>query len=254
MRLARPTRPRPKAESPRRTVDSDGVVTVELRPGARGPGRVAAIALFALTLVVGGLLWLRRAPAGTRLAEGRTARSAAPAANAPSRASLPMNAARDRTSPDDALAANAPQGSAPTDEEPADPTDEAGETREGLAEATTTPPTIGGFPAPGTKRIKRGIVVPEDFKLPPGYVRHYQSTDKGRMLEAILMFHPDYQPLDAQGKPLALPPDRVVPPSMAPPGLPLEMLNVPKDAYAERQEPPPPGFGEGDDDASSSHR
>ena len=64
---------------------------------------------------------------------------------------------------------------------------------------------ITSQPFSHTKRIKRGIVVPEDFTLPPGYVRHYQSTDKGRMLEAMLMFHPDYQPRGAQGEPLPLP-------------------------------------------------
>jgi len=82
------------------------------------------------------------------------------------------------------------------------------------------------FPPPGTKSIKRGIVVPDDFELPPGYVRHYQTTDDGRRLPAILLFHPDYRPRDANGKPIPLPKDRVVPPEMAPPGLPIRMLDV----------------------------
>jgi hypothetical protein len=79
----------------------------------------------------------------------------------------------------------------------------------------------------GTKPIKRGIIVPDDFELPPGYVRHFQSTDDGQRLPAILMFSPDYEWVDAQGKPLALPPDRVVPPEMAPPGLPIQLLEPP---------------------------
>ena len=81
------------------------------------------------------------------------------------------------------------------------------------------------FPPPGTKPIKRGIVVPDDFELPPGYVRHYQTTDDGRRLPPILMFHPDYAG--------PVPEDRIVPPDMAPPGLPLEMLDP-------DQAPPPP--------------
>jgi hypothetical protein len=93
---------------------------------------------------------------------------------------------------------------------------------------------ISVFPAPGTKRIKQGIVVPDEYTLPPGYVRHFQATDKGQMLRPILMFHPDYQPVDASGAPIAVPPDRVVPAALAPAGLPIEMLDVPEDAYADR--------------------
>jgi hypothetical protein len=81
---------------------------------------------------------------------------------------------------------------------------------------------------PGTKPIKRGIVVPEGFELPPGYVRHYQTTDNGQMLEPILTFHPDHQPLDANGQPLQVPENRVVPVEMAPPGMPIVMLEVPE--------------------------
>lgn len=92
------------------------------------------------------------------------------------------------------------------------------------------------FPAPGTKLIKRGIIVPDDFPLPPGYVRHFQATDKGRMLQAILMFHPDYKPLDAAGNAVTVPADRVVPPEMAPAGLPVELLDVPEDAYADSED------------------
>lgn len=115
---------------------------------------------------------------------------------------------------------------------------------------------IEAFPAPGTKRIKRGLIVPEDFELPPGYVRHFQATDKGQMLEPILMFHPDYELTDADGNPIPMPSDRVVPADMAPPGLPMDILQVPEDAYAERDET----FGDagpmdedtGDDESDSS--
>jgi len=72
--------------------------------------------------------------------------------------------------------------------------------------------------------VKRGIVVPEDFALPEGYVRHYQMMDDGQRLPPILMFHPDYQLVDERGAPVPLPEDRVVPPDLAPPGLPIRML------------------------------
>src|SRR5689334_3480275 len=41
------------------------------------------------------------------------------------------------------------------------------------------PSGIALFPPPGTKPLKRGIIVPEGYQLPPGYVRHYQTTDDG---------------------------------------------------------------------------
>jgi hypothetical protein len=85
---------------------------------------------------------------------------------------------------------------------------------------------------PGTKPLKRGIVVPEDFPLPPGYVRHYQSTDDGERVAAILMFHPDYQPTDESGQPIELPENRVVPQELAPPGMPIELLKLPESAEA----------------------
>ena len=101
--------------------------------------------------------------------------------------------------------------------------------READEEQTGNEPTgIALFPPPGTKPIKRGIIVPNDFALPPGYVRHYQTTDDGHQLPPILMFHPDYQPVDDRGEPIPLPEDRVVPPEMAPPGLSVQVLEVPQ--------------------------
>jgi hypothetical protein len=85
------------------------------------------------------------------------------------------------------------------------------------------------FPPMGSKPIKRGIVVPEGFELPPGYVRHYQATDDGELLPPILMFHPDYEFVDSKGAPVAIPADRVVPPELAPAGMPIQMLQPPDD-------------------------
>ncbi len=92
---------------------------------------------------------------------------------------------------------------------------------------------LGAFNPPGTKPTLVGLAVPEDFPLPPGYVRHYQATDDGQRVEPILMFAPDYQPLGADGQPVAVPSDRVVPPELAPPGLPIRRIAVPA---------PTPGF------------
>ncbi|MFI5396147.1 MAG: hypothetical protein ACHQ9S_11500 [Candidatus Binatia bacterium] len=95
-------------------------------------------------------------------------------------------------------------------------------------EATDQPTGIALFPPPGTKPILRGILVPEDFQLPEGYVRHYQATDDGQRVPAILMFHPDYQLVNERGEPIPMPKDRVVPPEMVPPGLPVQMLEPPE--------------------------
>ncbi len=85
---------------------------------------------------------------------------------------------------------------------------------------------IALFPPPGTVPALRGIVVPDDFPLPEGYVRHHQVSDDGEALPAILMFHPDYRWVDAKGEPIEIPADRVVPPELAPPGLPVQMLEL----------------------------
>jgi hypothetical protein len=87
---------------------------------------------------------------------------------------------------------------------------------------------IAAFPPPGTKPLRRGIVVPEGFELPEGYVRHFQTTDDGKQLEPILMFHPDYVLVDERGEAVPLPESRIVPPELAPPGLTVRMLDVPE--------------------------
>jgi len=87
---------------------------------------------------------------------------------------------------------------------------------------------IAAFPPPGTDPPKPGIIVPETFELPEGYVRHHQVTDDGEALPPILMFHPDYEFVGEDGVPLVLPDDRVVPPELAPPGMPIELLEIPE--------------------------
>ena len=96
---------------------------------------------------------------------------------------------------------------------------------------------IAAFEPPGTDPPKPGIIVPEDFPLPEGYVRHYQADDDGNQLPPILMFHPDYEFVDESGTPVALPEDRVVPAELAPSGLPIRMLDPAKPPA--RPAPPP---------------
>jgi hypothetical protein len=86
---------------------------------------------------------------------------------------------------------------------------------------------IGAFPPPGTSPPLVGLAVPEDYVLPEGYVRHFQATDDGQRIEPILMYSPDFDFFDASGKPIAIPPDRVVPPGMAPPGLATRRIEIP---------------------------
>jgi hypothetical protein len=93
--------------------------------------------------------------------------------------------------------------------------------------AEETPSGIGLFPPPGTDPIKLGIVVPDDYELPEGYLRHYQVTDDGQELQPILLFHPDYVVYGDGGEPIPLPSDRVVPPELAPPGMPIQTLELP---------------------------
>jgi hypothetical protein len=95
---------------------------------------------------------------------------------------------------------------------------------------------IAAFPPPGTKPVKRGIVVPDDFALPEGFVRHYQATDDGRQLAPILMLHPDYDLVDARGERVALPDDRVVPPELAPADMPVQILELPAPQAASDRE------------------
>ena len=89
---------------------------------------------------------------------------------------------------------------------------------------------LGAFQPPGTRPPLIGLAVPEDFVLPEGYVRHYQATDDGQRIEAILMFAPDRPFFDAAGRPIAIPADRVVPPELAPPGLPIRRIEIPPPA------------------------
>ncbi|MFN2426051.1 MAG: hypothetical protein ABR587_06350 [Candidatus Binatia bacterium] len=87
---------------------------------------------------------------------------------------------------------------------------------------------IGAFPPPGTSPPLEGLAVPDDYVLPEGYVRHGQATDDGQPIEPILMYSPDYVFDDANGNPVEIPEDRVVPPEHAPPGFPIRPIKIPE--------------------------
>jgi hypothetical protein len=128
-----------------------------------------------------------------------------------------------------------PQPVAPAEAAPAAP-DEEKATENEMGEDQLT--GIALFPPPGTKPILRGFVVPDDFEVPEGYVKHYQTTDHGQQLAPILMFHPDYQLVDENGQPIPMPKDRVVPRELLPPGMSDQILQVPP-------EPPDQPLGSG---------
>lgn len=93
---------------------------------------------------------------------------------------------------------------------------------------------LGAFLPPGTSPPLVGLAVPEQFALPKGYVRHHQATDDGQRIEAILMFAPDFQLFDANNAPVAMPANRVVPPELAPAGLPIRRIEIPASREAGR--------------------
>lgn len=99
---------------------------------------------------------------------------------------------------------------------------------------------LGAFNPPGTRPPLIGIAVGADFELPPGYVRHHQFTDDGQRIEPILMFSPDHPRVTAMGQAAARPQDLVVPPALAPPGLPIRHIVVPPAVEAGATEPSPP--------------
>ncbi|MBI2396542.1 MAG: hypothetical protein HYV17_02010 [Xanthomonadales bacterium] len=118
--------------------------------------------------------------------------------------------------PDDLAAYFSPGDAEPTMAELIEALNDAG-VREGIA----------AFNPPGTSPLLRGIAVPPEFQLPPGYVRHHQVTDQGEDIEPILMFAPEVQFFDEHGQPITIPEDRVVPPELAPPGLPIRSIDLP---------------------------
>ncbi|MDE1999165.1 MAG: hypothetical protein KGI91_15455 [Burkholderiales bacterium] len=124
------------------------------------------------------------------------------------------------------LSSYVPRGAKPTMNEVIDRLHQAG-IHTGLA----------AFNPPGTRPPLIGLAVPEDFVLPDGYVRHYQATDDGQRIEPILMFAPDRQFFDANHQPIKIPENRVVPPELAPPGMPIRRIVIPAPLQPETSGP-----------------
>lgn len=203
-----------------RRTDADGVVWIE------EPGRPRLRAALGVLLVAAlGLLgfWFLRPP------HEQAPPEPPPAERAPetprSSASRPPPPARDPM--ERAMHQALEQHPLPPPEEEAEPP--PGSQQEITVEQL--PPGDGtgihAFPRPGTKPLRGGIIVPDGYTLPPGYLRHYQTTDDGEQLPPILTFHPDYHPVGADGQPLAIPPDRIVPRELAPFGMPVRWLDPP---------------------------
>jgi len=128
--------------------------------------------------------------------------------------------------PEAAASPRLPQAAAPRS------ADNSSETPSPLAPSVARPNDgpvgIHAFPPLGTRPQLTGMIVPDDFELPPGYVRHFQSSDDGQRLPPILMYDPLNPPLDEFGEPIEMPADRVVPTDRAPAGMPVDMLELPE--------------------------
>jgi len=203
----------------RSRIDADGVKVVEVAGVRKG---VWLLGLALLLAGAAGVLALRLA-LGANAPEAESAPVVAPVAAAPSAPPPPSAVVAPRAHPIRRSAA------APPPPPPADAAlrPEVAPLPEFPDQPVDGPSGIALFPPLGTDPPKRGILVPEDFELPEGYVRHHQATDDGESLPPILMFHPDYDWLDENGNAIALPEDRIVPPELAPPGMPIELLELP---------------------------
>jgi hypothetical protein len=205
--------------------DGEGVRVVRKSGAARArawPWALAAIA------VVGVVAWWLRVPA---MRGGDAVAAGAPRGGANVSGPIGPSASADSSRPPVSHHKQAPMpGDDPNDLAsyigPGDPEPTGAEVIEALQEAGVRT-GIGAFNPPGTSPPLVGLAVPDDFDLPDGYVRHHQVTDEGVPIEPILMFSPDFTLYDDRGRPVAMPADRVVPPSLAPPGLPLRRIQIP---------------------------
>jgi hypothetical protein len=235
---ARPALPPPSA------TDGDGVRVARTPPTRREVARGAGLVALVAAIAAGAWVLLAPAPPGATVAGagGGTPDVAQPAARTSVRAAPVPGGERGRArsfpsgpparsvpvapeiGPDD-LPTGDPDDLA-TYVSPDDPEPTMGEVIQALHDIGDHT-GLGAFNPPGTSPPLAGIAVPPDFELPPGYVRHHQFTDEGEPLEPILMFSPDAVLRDADGREIALPEDRVVPPPLAPPGLVVRPIVIP---------------------------
>ena len=215
-------------QAPSSRADGEGLRVTPKTPTARG--RMLPWAVVVAIVITVALVWWLRMPEpaqGTNavVAQAGMDRDAAagPTDGRPSSARVALQAASlqepyamPSNDPDDLAAYFQPGDPEPTGAQVIEALQQAG-VRTGL----------GAFNPPGTSPPLLGLAVPEGFELPEGYVRHHQVTDEGVPIEPILMFSPDFTLYDRQGRPIAMPPDRVVPPALAPPGMPLRQIRIP---------------------------
>ena len=221
--------------------DGDGVRVIREPGPLPAAGRV--VKALAATVVVAGIATLLLSPPSSRTGTDR--RGSADTASVAVAAPRPLHAAPMRAT---APAVRIPQRHAAVQAMPIAPSPDdlpSGDPNDIATYVSPTDPAptmteviqalhdmgdntgIGAFNPPGTSPPLRGLAVPEDFVLPQGYVRHHQVTDEGEPLEPILMFSPDGTFVDASGREIAIPEDRVVPPEMAPPGLTIREITIP---------------------------
>jgi hypothetical protein len=204
-----------------RHVDSDGVTRIESRRTGGGSW-IVGLALGFTVLCLALSAWLVLSP-GT--ATGEDGEPPRPPENTPPRASAPPPS----TAPRPAQPTVRPEVQPVVQQTSATSPQPEPQQPPMTQDAEDTGPAEGiKLYRPGTKPLKQGIIVPDDFEVPQGYMRHYQTTDDGQMQKPILMFHPDYKPVDSNGQPVELPANRVVPPELAPPGMPIDILELPK--------------------------
>ena len=210
--------------------DDDGVRVLR-KPGPRFGFEARASAAIALVvgIAVGGGLLLPGDGAPTAIVDSPTPPAQAPATHGDADIQGTALAVARSLDPSTTMAATraTPASGDPDDLanyfQPGDPVPSTANLIRALNEAGVRT-GIAAFNPPGTSPPLEGLAVPADFELPPGYVRHHQATDDGETIEPILMFSPDLVLRDAQGRPIPLPANLVVPPELAPPGLPLRWV------------------------------
>lgn len=210
--------------------DGDGVrVTAKASGGRRHLGLYALLALVVVAVGVAYLVMRPGPQAPVVDAKETPAEEARRAVTAVARADPAITARDDRPAPPELpneLRSLDPDDVA-TYIRPGDPEPTAAELIDALRHAGIHS-GIAAFNPPGTSPPLPGLAAPEDVELPEGYVRHHQVTDGGEPIEPILMFSPDYDFHDADGRPIAIPDNRVVTPELAPPGFPIRQVEIPK--------------------------
>ncbi|MBT2744945.1 MULTISPECIES: hypothetical protein [unclassified Lysobacter] len=208
--------------APPSRADGEGMRVIAKASATRGGALPWVVAVVVIVVALAAWLWMREpvavAQAGmdrdvaTAAVDDRSAstHTAQPAASLRQTQDMPSN------DPDDLASYFQPGDPEPTGAQVIEALQQAG-VRTGL----------GAFNPPGTSPPLIGLAVPEGYELPEGYVRHHQVTDEGVAIEPILMFSPDFILRDVQGRPMAMPADRVVPPALAPPGMPRRQIRIP---------------------------